>query len=215
VARIVLVTGGGRSGKSTYAQRLAQDLPGPRMYIATATPFDEELTERIAAHRRSRGEEHWPGTIEEPLALAQAIRDAKAYPSVLVDCLTVWVGNLMWSAEQASAPGGGPSGASPEAARSGGTRPGGVPAVGAPPSEASVASACDEIVAACREHEGTVVLVTNEVGLGIIPENPAARLYRDLLGRCNQVIAVAADTVILMVAGLPIVVKDEAGGATP
>jgi adenosylcobinamide kinase / adenosylcobinamide-phosphate guanylyltransferase len=70
-------------------------------------------------------------------------------------------------------------------------------------------------VAACREHEGTVVLVTNEVGLGIIPENPAARLYRDLLGRCNQVIAAAADTVILMVAGLPIVVKDEAGGATP
>ncbi len=65
-------------------------------------------------------------------------------------------------------------------------------------------------MAACREHEGTVVLVTNEVGLGIIPENPAARLYRDLLGRCNQVVAGAADTVILMVSGLPLVLKDDA-----
>jgi adenosylcobinamide kinase / adenosylcobinamide-phosphate guanylyltransferase len=209
MARIVLVTGGGRSGKSTYAQRLAQDLSGPRMYIATATPFDQELAERIAAHRRSRGEEHWSGTIEEPLALTRAIRDAAAFPTVLVDCLTVWVGNLMWSAEQASASGGLPGGAPPSGVLGVGAPPGGGP------SEASVAAACDDIVASCREHDGTVVLVTNEVGLGIIPENPAARLYRDLLGRCNQVIAAAADTVILMVAGLPIVVKDEAGGATP
>jgi adenosylcobinamide kinase / adenosylcobinamide-phosphate guanylyltransferase len=206
MAEIVLVTGGGRSGKSTYAQRLAQDLPGPRMYIATATPFDEELAERIAAHRRSRGEEHWSGTIEEPLALVQAIRDAAAFPTVLVDCLTMWVGNLMWSAEQSSGPG---SQGVPPDAPSGGARSGGAP------TEATVASACAEIVVACREHDGTVMLVTNEVGLGVVPENPAARLYRDLLGRCNQVIAAAADTVILMVAGLPIVVKDKAGSPTP
>ena len=75
------------------------------------------------------------------------------------------------------------------------------------PTEAEVASACQEVIAACREHGGTVVFVTNEVGLGIIPDNAAARLYRDLLGRCNQVMAGAADSVILMVSGLPLTLK--------
>ena len=181
-ARVVLVTGGGRSGKSTYAQRLAESLPGPRAYIATATAFDGELQERIARHRESRAEGLWARTIEEPLALARAIREVSGCSTLLVDCLTMWVGNLMWAAEQAGG-------------------------AGVAPTEADVASKCDEIVAACREHEGTTVLVTNEVGLGIIPENDAARLYRDLLGRCNQVLAAAADTVVLMVSGLPLTLK--------
>jgi adenosylcobinamide kinase/adenosylcobinamide-phosphate guanylyltransferase len=179
---IVLVTGGGRSGKSTYAQQLAESLPGPRAYLATATAFDGELQERIAKHRESRRDEYWARTIEESLALARAIREASGYRTLLVDCLAVWMGNLMWAAEQAGGPGGAPT-------------------------EAEVASTCDELVAACREHDGTVVLVTNEVGLGIIPDNEAARLYRDLLGRCNQVLAAAADTVVLMVSGLPITLK--------
>ena len=178
----VLVTGGGRSGKSTYAQRLAETLPGPRAYIATATAFDGELAERIAKHRESRGDDLWSQTIEEPLALARAIRGASGYSTLLVDCLTMWVGNLMWAAEQAGG-------------------------AGAALTEADVALSCEEVVAACREHQGTVVLVTNEVGLGIVPDNDAARLYRDLLGRCNQVIAAAADTVILMVSGLPLTLK--------
>jgi adenosylcobinamide kinase / adenosylcobinamide-phosphate guanylyltransferase len=181
-AKIVLVTGGGRSGKSTYAQRLAETLPGPRAYIATATAFDEELQERIAKHRESRRDDLWSQTVEEPLALARAMREASACSTLLVDCLTVWVGNLMWAAEQAGG-------------------------AGTAPTEADVTSSCEEIVAACRQHEGAVVLVTNEVGMGIIPDNDAARLYRDLLGRCNQVIAAAADTVILMVSGLPLTLK--------
>jgi adenosylcobinamide kinase / adenosylcobinamide-phosphate guanylyltransferase len=181
-ANIVLITGGGRSGKSTYAQRLAETLPGPRAYIATATAFDGELTERIAKHRGSRREDLWSQTVEEPLALAQAIGEASGYSTLLVDCLTMWVGNLMWAAEQAGG-------------------------AGAAPTEADVALRCEEVVAACREHRGTVVLVTNEVGLGIIPDNDAARLYRDLLGRCNQAIAAAAETVILMVSGLPLTLK--------
>jgi adenosylcobinamide kinase/adenosylcobinamide-phosphate guanylyltransferase len=181
-ANIMLVTGGGRSGKSTYAQQLAESLPGPRAYIASATAFDGELQERIAKHKESRREENWARTIEEPLALAHAIGEASGYSTLLVDCLAVWMGNLMWAAEQA----GGPAAA---------------------PTEADVAATCEEIVVACREHDGTVVLVTNEVGLGIIPDNDAARLYRDLLGRCNQVIAAAADTVVLMVSGLPLTLK--------
>jgi adenosylcobinamide kinase/adenosylcobinamide-phosphate guanylyltransferase len=187
---VVLITGGGRSGKSTYAQRLAEHLPGPRVYIATAAPLDRELEDRIAKHRESRRDEHWSLTLEEPFALARAIRETGSSPTVLVDCLTIWVGNLMWAAEDGRE-----------------QRAGATEQDVAAPTEQDVASACREIVAACREHEGTVVFVTNEVGLGIIPDNPAARLYRDLLGRCNQVMAAAADNVVLMVSGLPINVK--------
>jgi adenosylcobinamide kinase/adenosylcobinamide-phosphate guanylyltransferase len=176
---IVLITGGGRSGKSSYGQRLAEGLPGPRAYVATAVPFDEELEARVRKHRKERGKT-WAATIEEPVALADAVERASRYPVVLVDCLTMWIGNLLWSAEQGHL---------------------------SRPTETQVAELCREVVAACRVHAGTVVLVTNEVGMGIIPDNPAARLYRDLLGRCNQVVAAAADTVVLMVAGLPIVVK--------
>jgi adenosylcobinamide kinase/adenosylcobinamide-phosphate guanylyltransferase len=190
MGNIVLITGGGRSGKSTYAQRLAERLPGPRVYIATAAPLDGELEDRIAKHRESRRDEHWSLTLEEPFVLARAIREAGCSPTILVDCLTIWVGNLMWAAEDG-----------PE------QRAGATEQDVAAPTEEDVASACWEIVTACREHEGTTVFVTNEVGLGIIPDNPAARLYRDLLGRCNQVIAAAADNVVLMVSGLPIIVK--------
>ena len=187
---IVLITGGGRSGKSSYAQRLAEGLPGPRTYIATATPFDPELQERVAKHRGSRRPEYWSSTLEEPLALAGAIGEAAESPTILVDCLTMWIGNLMWAKDGNSQPAAAPTEESAAA-----------------PTEESIAAACAEIVAASREREGTVVLVTNEVGLGIIPDNPAARLYRDLLGRCNQVIAAGADTVILMVSGLPLTLK--------
>ena len=186
-ATIVLVTGGGRSGKSSYAQRLAEALPGPRVYIATATPFDTELRERVAKHQEDRLAGGWAATVEEPVALARAIREAPAGATVLVDCLTMWMGNLMWVAE-------------PEVL-----------------TESQVASLCQEVAAAARERGGTLVFVTNEVGLGIIPDNPASRLYRDLLGRCNQVMAGAADTVVLMVSGLPLVLKgrDPFEGAGP
>lgn len=189
MAKIVLVTGGGRSGKSSYAERLAEDLPGPRVYIATTIPFDSELAERVAKHRESRAESRAEGswsTVEEPLDLAAAIRACPSPATILVDCLTMWVNNLMWEGERGR-----------KAAQ--------------PPAEADVAAACRDIVAACREREGVVVLVTNEVGLGIIPGDPVTRLYRDLLGRCNQVMAGAAGTVVLMVSGLPLVLKDVDG----
>lgn len=186
-SRIVLVTGGGRSGKSSYAQRLGEALPGPRVYVATAVAFDEELKERVARHQEDRLAGGWSATVEEPVDLARGVRQAPAGPTLLVDCLTMWMGNLMWEAEQ----------------------------IGLTLSEADVAAFATEVAAAARERGGTVVFVTNEVGLGIIPDNPASRLYRDLLGRCNQIMAAEADTVVLMVSGLPLVLKGPDPFATP
>jgi hypothetical protein len=136
MAKIVLITGGGRSGKSSYAQRLAESLPGPRIYVATAVPFDRELQERIAKHRESRGDESW-STIEEPLHLVDAIGEAADPATILVDCLTMWVGNLVWTTEARAAEDGG---AEPGTAEDGSTP--------AAPMNPDVASACEQIVAA-------------------------------------------------------------------
>ncbi|MBC7294308.1 MAG: bifunctional adenosylcobinamide kinase/adenosylcobinamide-phosphate guanylyltransferase [Thermoleophilia bacterium] len=175
MGQIVLVTGGGRSGKSAYAQRLAETLPGPRLFVATAVPFDEELKTRVARHRESRAEQGWT-TKEEPLALAQAIKAATGFSVILVDCLTFWINNLMWETANY-------------------------------PSEDQVAALCRELVSVCQGHDATCILVTNEVGFGLVPTNTAARVYRDLLGRCNQVVAAAADAVVLLVCGLPLPLK--------
>jgi adenosylcobinamide kinase/adenosylcobinamide-phosphate guanylyltransferase len=186
MAKIVLVTGGGRSGKSSYAERLAEQMTGPHVFLATAVPFDDELKERVLRHRESRAGKGWT-TVEEPLALARALRECPSPATVLVDCLTLWVNNLLWQAQ----PGGGEA------------------AVSASLSEEQVAEACHEVLAACRAREGVVLFVTNEVGLGIIPADPNARLYRDLLGRCNQVMASAADAVVFLLSGLPLVLKND------
>jgi adenosylcobinamide kinase/adenosylcobinamide-phosphate guanylyltransferase len=185
VAKVVLITGGARSGKSTYGQHLAEAYVGPRLFIATAVSFDEEMQERIERHRRSRERSSWT-TVEEPIDLAGAIERAAGFSVVVVDCLTLWVNNLLWDAGSGSAETGGGL------------------------TEDGIVTRCEELLAACRQREGTVIFVTNEVGLGIIPDNPAARLYRDLLGRCNQAVAAQADTVLFMVSGLPLELKGSA-----
>lgn len=186
---LVLVTGGSRSGKSALAQRLGEAIDGPRTFIATC-PLgdDEELAARVRRHQQDRAAAGW-STIEEPVTLAAALRRAGGDVR-LVDCLTLWVSNLMWQAAQ-SAPG--QSAASDD-------DPG-------PLSEDDVAGAARELVDAARQLDGTTVLVTNEVGLGVVPTSAVARRYRDLVGRCNQTIAAAADVVLLTVCGLPLVLK--------
>ncbi len=175
MAHIILITGGGRSGKSSYAQRLAEGLPGPRAFIATCPRIDGEMDERIRKHQESRDEALWH-TIEEPLNLAGTLRNASEHKVFLVDCLALWINNLMYRA-------------------------------GRPLTEDEIADECREVLSACKQIQGTVIFVTNEVGMGIIPVNAEARLYRDLLGRCNQTIAAGADNVVFMACGLPLNLK--------
>ncbi len=166
--RIILVTGGARSGKSAEAERRACAWPGEPVYIATAEAGDGEMAARIARHRARRGA-GWR-TEEAPLALAEMLKATDGAGPRLVDCLTLWLSNLMLAGHDWEA-------------------------------EASDLEAC------LRAQASPVVLVTNEVGGGIVPENALARAFRDAAGLLNQRIAGVADEVVLTVAGLPLVLK--------
>ncbi len=169
---ITLILGGARSGKSRHAERLVERAAECGTYCATAEPGDAEMAERIAAHRARRGG-FWR-TVEAPLALAGAIRaESRADRPVLVDCLTLWLTNVILTEREI---------------------------------EAEVAA----LAAALRDAAGPVVLVANEVGLGLVPETPLGRRFRDEAGRLNQEIAALADRVVFVAAGLPLVLK---GGA--
>ena len=173
-----MVTGGSRSGKSSWAQKTAESMSARRVFIATCPVIDEEMQERILKHRKARDERNWH-TVEEPMKIACAIDSSHEFSVALVDCLTLWINNLMYRAENDNT------------------------AI----TEADVVRECRIVIDAAKRHPGSVLFVTNEVGMGIIPENAQARLYRDLAGRCNQVIAEACNRVVLMVSGLPLDIK--------
>jgi adenosylcobinamide kinase/adenosylcobinamide-phosphate guanylyltransferase len=164
--RLVLVIGGARSGKSRHAEALVEAMAPPWTYVATAQAFDAEMAERIVLHQ-TRRDDSWR-TIEAPTDLAGALRRAEG--PVLVDCLTLWLSNLMLA----------------------GTDPG--PAI-------------EDVEAAVASRRQSTVIVTNEVGLGIVPDNALARRFRDEQGRLNQRFAAQADHVVMMVAGIPMVIK--------
>jgi adenosylcobinamide kinase/adenosylcobinamide-phosphate guanylyltransferase len=172
---ITLVLGGARSGKSRYAERLVEAAAAHGTYCATAEAGDAEMMARIAVHRARRdgnGRDAFWRTVEAPLALAAAIA-AEAAPDrpLLVDCLTLWLSNVMLAEG---------------------------------PVEAEIAA----LNAALRDAAGPVVLVANEVGMGLVPETPLGRRFRDAAGWLNQEIAGLADRVVFVAAGLPLVLKE-------
>ena len=177
---LILILGGARSGKSSHAQQMALDLGGPDvLFVATAEAYDDEMRLRIAAHQAERPA-GWL-TVEAPRRVAEQIAPATAGASVvLVDCLTLLASNALLSAGED---------ASPQQA------------------EAAVLAEVDGLLAVCRGSDATWIMVSNEVGLGLVPPYPLGRLYRDALGRANQRCAAAADRVLFMVAGLPMRVK--------
>jgi adenosylcobinamide kinase / adenosylcobinamide-phosphate guanylyltransferase len=169
---IVLVLGGARSGKSAFAETRTLALRRGRanaLYLATAEPHDGEMRARIATHRERRGA-HWT-THEEPLDIA-GILDAHARPGapVLVDCLTLWLSNLLGARRD-------------------------------------IAAQTEKLCAALKRAKGPVVLVSNEVGLGIVPDNAMAREFRDHAGRLHQAVGAVASHVVFVAAGLPLFLK--------
>lgn len=175
-ARITLVLGGARSGKSGYGEGLIlAGAPARPLYIATGQAFDDEMAERIRHHRQSRAAV-WE-TLEEPLDLSGALA-AHANRPILVDCLTLWLSNLLFA-------------------------------------EKDMARERARLVAAIATLSGPVVLVANEVGLGIVPDNALARRFRDEAGWLNQALAQVCERVVFIAAGLPLVMKGETAIAAP
>lgn len=174
---LTLVLGGARSGKSRYAQSLCAG--GPAVYLATATAAgDEEMQQRIDRHRRERPDT-WTTVEETEDVAAAALRAQPTDAPVLVDCVTVWVSNLLWKHRHASAE----------------------------KQERAVLQAAADLARAGRQRP--MIAVSNEVGGGTVPDHPVARAFRDVHGLANQVLAREAGRVVLVIAGLPIVLKDE------
>lgn len=174
-SKLVFIIGGARSGKSGFALKLAESIKGKRLYIATAEALDEEMEERIKKHKKERGN-NW-NNIEEPIKIADVIKKNKKYGVILLDCLTLWISNLMH--KKTGARGHGPG----------------------------VSKTVTEFISACKKAGANIIIVSNEVGLGIVPDNPLARRFRDIAGYANQKIADAADEVYFMVSGIPMRMK--------
>ena len=177
MAEIILITGGARSGKSRHAQQLGESLPGKKLFIATCPVTDAEMEQRIERHRLDRQGAGWQ-TVEETVSLEQALADNSDCEVVLIDCLTLWINNLLFTD------------------------------AGNMLDEEAISVKVRKLIEVCSKRSGVVIMVTNEVGLGIVPENALARRYRDLVGRCNQEIGAAADKVIMSICGIPLNVKE-------
>ena len=172
--KLILILGGVRSGKSSYAQQLASDDGGRVLFLATSEAGDDEMKRRIAKHKSSRPAS-W-ATIEESLDIALALKSKAATADVIIiDCITVWLSNLL-------------------------LRESGV-------TEDEALAEIDKLLNTYKRGRASYIIVSGEVGMGIVPEYPLGRIFRDYLGLANQRLAAKADRVVLMVAGIPVDVR--------
>jgi len=170
--KLIFITGGARSGKSSFALSEASNIPGAKAYIATAEACDEEMRQRIDNHKKQRTKD-WD-TFEEPIKVADVIEEIKAqYSLVIIDCLTLWLSNIMQS-------------------------------------DADVMEEMEKLIhtLCAASPVSRVYIVSNEVGMGIVPDNELARRFRDMAGLLNQRVTEFADEVYLMVSGIPLKVKE-------
>ncbi|AQQ09882.1 Adenosylcobinamide kinase [Sedimentisphaera cyanobacteriorum] len=169
--QIIFVTGGARSGKSSFALDCASKYKN-RVFIATAKAIDKEMSDRIQAHKNQRGSDY--KTIEKPVNLSQAISDLENNVEIaVIDCLTVWLGNLFYKIKELHL----------------------------------IQNYIDEFASSIRKCPCKLVIVSNEVGMGIVPGNELTRQFRDQAGNLNKKIAQIADTVVLMVSGISVAIK--------
>lgn len=183
---MILVTGGARSGKSTFAENLAQKKGNKVFYIATAVPFDEEMAERIEIHRQRRSKD-WV-TYEGYLNLYTVIEENKnKYDCILLDCVTILITNLLFYFA---------NGKEPEQ-------------MNFEELEHKIMKQLELLLCACRQLKQECIFVTNEIGLGIVPQEKFGRKFRDIAGKANQLIAEYADKVYFVVSGIPMQIKGE------
>lgn len=181
MGRLILVTGGARSGKSTFAQRLAQQSGRPVAYLATLKPLDEEMGERVRRHQMMRPTE-WK-TFEESLEVPSALRKLDGFDGVVIlECLTLLVTNLLMQGIDS-----GDDDAS---------------------LEDFILASIDELIETAIAASFSLIVVTNEVGLGIVPDSRLGRLFRDIAGLANQRVASRASSVYLVISGIPVTLKD-------
>ncbi len=175
--RHILVTGGVRSGKSKFAEDLAGRLGGKVIYLATAEALDDEMRQRIEKHRRYRPHD-WT-TIEEPVQVPEVLSKYQKGTTVLLDCLTLYLSNLFFKYEHLDADG----------------------------REQAVNDRITALAATVKRSDANIIIVTNEVGWGVVPDNELGRRFRDLAGSANQTIAAVCEEVYLMVSGIPVRIK--------
>ncbi len=177
MSRTIFITGGARSGKSRFAEQTAHNFGAPLCYLATAQILDDEMGQRILKHQQRRGDA-WL-TIEEPLQLAETLANHDGtYNAVLIDCLTLWLSNLLMLHEYLGAK-----------------------------AEERILGYVRNLAETLRGMKTPVIIVTNEVGMGIVPENKLARLFRDIAGQANQTIAATASEAWLVASGIPLKLK--------
>lgn len=179
MAKIILITGGARSGKSSFAIEIAEEISHKKLFVATCPKIDPEMSQRVQRHKDERIGRGW-NTIEEENDLESLFPEKVCdFDVVLIDCLTLWVNNILYRATSRDTT----------------------------VDDFQMRDLCHGWLNKTREFKGTVICVTNEVGLGIVPDNAVGRLYRDLVGTCNQTIGKVADEIVLVTCGAPLYIK--------